>query len=361
MGACGKGHLPGNRVMACSCAGLLLLVACQTTGGNQSILPIAVAPSSVVEAPLPAVAAPAPPPVVEVDRRWTLFAVGDVLMEDTEAAGIDPFAAVDPPLASADLAVVNVEMAIATTGTPEDKQFTFRAPPSAATTIAGAGVDVASLGNNHSLDYGLEAMFETVTHLAAAGVAPVGAGHDAEEAYRPATFTVKGTRVAVLGASRVFPREYWAAGRPDAGLASAYDEEAFLTAVAKAKESADVVIVNVHWGTELLPCPDEDVVALGTALIEAGASVVVGSHPHVLQPLVPHGGGLIAFSLGNFVFQQRTSIDGDTGVLEVAFDGKEIVDHRLHPHRLDQGPPRPAGPLDAARIAAAVDPAACGF
>jgi poly-gamma-glutamate capsule biosynthesis protein CapA/YwtB (metallophosphatase superfamily) len=207
----------------------------------------------------------------------------------------------------------------------------------------------------------VEALFETVSHLSHAGVEPVGFGHDADEAYRPATFSLKGVRVAVLGASRVFPRPYWAAGRPGPGLASAYDEEALLSAVVRAKQAADVVVVAVHWGTELMPCPDDDVVALGHALVEAGASVVLGSHPHVLQPLVRRSGGLIAFSLGNFVFHRRSSIDGDTGVLEVRFDGGQILEYRLHPHRLDEGPPHRADPTDSARILSATEPAACGL
>jgi poly-gamma-glutamate capsule biosynthesis protein CapA/YwtB (metallophosphatase superfamily) len=122
-----------------------------------------------------------------------------------------------------------------------------------------------------------------------------------------------------------------------------------------------VVVVAVHWGTELMPCPDDDVVALGHALVEAGASVVLGSHPHVLQPLVRRSGGLIAFSLGNFVFHRRSSIDGDTGVLEVRFDGGQILEYRLHPHRLDEGPPHRADPTDSARILSATEPAACGL
>lgn len=284
--------------------------------------------------------------------EWTLLAVGDVLMDDTEAAGIDPFAAVRPALAGADLAVVNAEMAIAGGGVPEPKAFTFRALPSAAARLAGAGVDVASLGNNHSLDFGPEALLETVAHLRAAGVATVGAGADADEAFAPAGFTVAGVRVAVLGASRVLSRRHWAAGEGP-GVASAYDERRLLAAVRAAAARADVVIVAVHWGREGSPCPEPAQERLGAALLGAGASVVLGSHPHVLQPIVGDSRGVLAYSLGNFVFHHRRGAPGESGVLEVRFSGRRVVGHRLHPHVLDAGPPRPAGPESAARIAAA--------
>ncbi len=301
---------------------------------------------------LPATTAP-PATTTAPSRQWTLLATGDVLMDDTEPAGVDPFAFVVPALAGADLVVVNAEMAIAVTGAPEEKSFTFRAPPSAATRLASAGVDVANLGNNHSLDFGTEALAETIGHLRAVGVAPVGAGLSAAEAYAPAVRDVAGTRVAVLGASRVFHRPGWAAGSGP-GLASAYDEGRLLAAVRSARAEADVVIVAVHWGREGSPCPEPAQERLGAALLDAGATVVLGSHPHVLQPIRADDRGVIAYSLGNFVFHRRRGPVGESGVLEVRFSGAEVVGHRLYPHVLDAGPPRPADPAAAARIAASV-------
>ena len=285
---------------------------------------------------------------------WRLLAGGDVLMDLTEADGVDPFAGIVPPLASADLAAVNVEMAIATGGTPWPKSFVFRAPPSAAQTMAAAGIDVGNLGNNHSLDYGLDALFETMASLRAAGVASVGAGANEAEAYAPATFDVASARVAVIGASRVFPHPSWAAAEHP-GLASAYAESRLVEAVRSAKTTHDVVIVMVHWGEESVPCPNDDQQRLGAALIDAGAAVVLGSHPHVLQPVVQRSGGIIAYSLGNFVWRPRSGPTGETGVLEVSFEGARVIDYRFYPHVLDQrGAPVPAAPAAAARIQAAV-------
>ncbi len=286
---------------------------------------------------------------------WRLLAGGDVLMDLSERSGFDPFASISPALGGAELALVNVEMAIATGGEPASKQFVFRAAPSAATTMARAGIDAGSLGNNHALDYGLAAGAETVQHLRSAGVAPVGAGANAAEAYAPATFEIAGTRVAVLGASRVFPTPTWAAGEGP-GLASAYDEPRLLAAVRAAKASHDVVIVMVHWGVEGASCPNDDQQRLGAALVRAGASAVLGSHPHVLQPIASFAGGrVIAYSLGNFVWHPRSGRSGETGVLELRFRGDRVLGYTFHPHVLDgRGAPAPASPSDASRIRAQV-------
>ena len=310
----------------------------------------AVQPTSTTERPA---AAPTPSPV-PAPQEWRLLAGGDVMMEQTEAAGIDPFAGIVPAFASAELTLVNVEMSVATGGAPEPKSFVFRAPPTAAGTMAAAGIDVGNLGNNHALDYGVGALYETMANLSAAGVSPVGAGENEGEAYAPAAFEVAGVRVAVIGATRVVPWVSWKAGEGP-GLASAYAEARLAEAVRSAKREHDVVIVMVHWGFELAPCPNENQRRLGAALIDAGASVVLGTHPHVLQPIVQRGGGLIAYSLGNFVWQPRTGPAGETGVLAVRFRGAEVAGYELYPHVLDRrGAPVPAGLEEAVRIQGAV-------
>lgn len=302
--------------------------------------------------PSPSPAHPPPAPAAG-PRAWRLLAGGDVLMDRSEAAGFDPFARIRPRLASADLALVNVEMAVAATGTPAPKGFVLLAPPSAAATMAAAGVDAGNLANNHVLDYGPDAMAETIAHLRAAGVAPVGAGPDVAAAFATAGFNVGGVRVAVMGTSRIVPAG-WAAGEGP-GIASAYAEGRLLRAVRAARRIHDAVVVMIHWGVEGDPCPGEDQERLGAALVSAGATVVLGSHPHVLQPVAARGDGLVAFSLGNFVWHRRSGRFGETGVLEVALDGGRVVGHAFHPHLLDgRGAPVPARGEDAARIAASV-------
>ena len=295
------------------------------------------------------------PTTAAPDLRWTLLAGGDVLMDRSEAAGIDPFAGIVPMLASADIALVNVEMVISDRGEPrDDKKFTFRAPPSAASRIAAAGIDVANLANNHAADFGPEALLDTVDLLEAEGVIALGAGATSADAYRHRIIEVRrGVRVAFVGASMVVPLGFPATGtRP--GIASAYQQDRVLDSVRAAAGEAEVVIAVVHWGIERMTCPEARQRDFAFRLLQHGADAVIGHHPHVLQPVVLDDGKLVAYSLGNFVWHYRSGITGDTGVLQIDFDGAEIVGWSLYPHQLDvNGAPVPAG--DGARVDRIVD------
>ena len=313
------------------------------------------APATQSEAAAPATTAAAAPPTTVPERTWTLLAGGDVLMDRTEAAGVDPFAGIVPALSSADIAVVNVEMAISERGEPlADKEFTFRAPPSAATRIAAAGVDVANLANNHAADYGAEALLDTVELLEAEGVIALGAGATSPDAYRHRIIEVRpGVRVAFVGASMVVPLGFGAT-QTSPGIASAHQQERVLANVRIAAGEADMVITVVHWGVERMTCPDGRQRDFALQLLRNGADAVIGQHPHVLQPVVLDDGKLVAYSLGNFVWHSRSGITGDTGVLQIDFDGTEIVGWWFYPHLLDiNGAPVPA--VDGARIDRIID------
>ncbi len=300
----------------------------------------------------------------ESTRTWTLLAGGDVLMERSERLGLDPFQSIEPPLGSADLSVVNVEMAISDRGTPHYKTYVFRAPPSAARRIAAGGVRIASLANNHAMDYGGDALADTVDLLEGAGVATIGAGRDIDEAYRYRILTTDGgVSVAFVGASLIVPSNF-AAGSSTPGVASAHppDLARVLDTVRAAVAAADAVVAIVHWGIERDPCPDDAQRLLARQLLDAGADAVIGHHPHVLQPVVFTGEKLVAFSLGNFIWEPRQHMSGETGVLQIDFEGDRVVDWTFHPHLLDgDGVPVPAdsGPR-VDRIRDIIDEGDCG-
>ena len=301
---------------------------------------------------------------IESTRTWTLLAGGDVLMERSERLGLDPFQSIEPALGSADLSVVNVEMAISDRGTPHDKTYVFRAPPSAARRIAAGGVRVANLANNHAMDYGGDALADTVDLLEGAGVATIGAGRDIDEAYRYRILTTDGgVSVAFVGASLIVPSNF-AAGSSTPGVASAHppDLARVLDTVRAAVAAADAVVAIVHWGIERDPCPDDAQRLLARQLLDAGADAVIGHHPHVLQPVVFTGEKLVAFSLGNFIWEPRQHMSGETGVLQIDFEGDRVVDWTFHPHLLDgDGVPVPAysGPR-VDRIRDIIDEGDCG-
>ena len=286
---------------------------------------------------LPSTTAPA--------RPWRLLAGGDVLMTRTEPAGVDPYASLEPRLDSSDFSLVNVEMAISDRGSPHWKEFVFRAPPSAARRIADGGVSVANLANNHANDYGSDALVDTVNLLEAAGVATIGAGRNADDAYQYRLLTAESrVRVAFVGASMIVPSGF-AASAATPGIASAHPpaRARVLDTVRSAAAEADVVIVAVHWGIERDTCPSAEQRLLAQQLLDAGADAVIGHHPHVLQPVELSGGKLVAYSLGNFIWHARSGVLGETGVLQIDFDGDEIVGWEFHPHLLDEnGVPVPA-------------------
>jgi Bacterial capsule synthesis protein PGA_cap len=314
------------------------------------------ASTSTTLAPTTTTTEPPPP-------EWSMLIGGDVLMDRSEASRLDPFAGVVPPLSSADLAVVNSEQSIGTGGTPAEKEFTFLAPPSAAATLAGAGIDIVSLGNNHAKDFGPDVFAQTRQLLAEAGILAIGGGADREEAFAPASLDVKGVKVAVFGATTILPGGF-AAGDGRSGVASVDDDDGkdrLVAAVRAAKAFHPVVIVFLHWGVERDVCPAPEQTGLAARLVEAGATAVVGAHPHVLQPIVAQPGSLIAYSLGNFVFHTRTGPVGETIVLELRFEGATLTGFAGHPHELSTGVPLPAGPEAAQRITDRLNPASCGL
>lgn len=282
--------------------------------------------------------------------HWTLFFGGDTLLTRKISAHTNPFARIRPPLSSADLAIVNVETSISLRGEPEVKEFTFRSVQDLPSRLARAGVDVGSLANNHSLDFGADALSDTIDVLRSAGVQPVGVGSDLDDALTPAIVRAGGQTVAVFGGSLVVPNGSWAARATTPGVVVAStrsDIAKLLVAVRAAKDQHDVVIVIMHWGHEGAACPNQGQQWAARLLRRAGATAVLGAHPHVLQPIVendvtldtrptePMLHGLIAYSLGNFIWSPRGGATGDTGLLELDFDGPTLVSHVFHPHRLD--------------------------
>ena len=269
-------------------------------------------------------------------RPWTLLAGGDVLLDLTEPEGVDPFTKVEPSLSSADVAIVNLEMAITERGEPYDKEFVFRAPGSAALTLAGAGVDVVSLANNHILDFGSVGLEDTISVLDEVGILRPGAGANNAEAYAPRVLVLDNEiRVAFVSASAIIPGGF-SAGAERPGIADAkWAIPRVLAAVRAAASGNDVVVVSIHWGVERATCPSQDQRGLAQQLIEAGANLILGHHPHVLQPIETFDRTVIAYSLGNFAWHPRYGITGDTGVLEIFFDGPIVEGYQFHPHILD--------------------------
>jgi gamma-polyglutamate biosynthesis protein CapA len=212
----------------------------------------------------------------------------------------------------------------------------LRSPPAVADLLRRLGIDMVGLANNHMLDFGPEGLASTLRELQASGLPAVGAGPTRAAAHQTAVLTVKGKRVAFLSAC---DDEGGGATRTGLGVAL-IAPRALTAAVRRLRAQVDYVVVGLHTGVEFCPCPEPFFVRLARRLIDAGAAVVAGHHPHVPQGLERRGHGLIAYSLGDFLFDlPRDPADmtehqrrywGAHPVLEVELDGGRVAAHRVH-------------------------------
>ncbi|MDO4324502.1 MAG: CapA family protein [bacterium] len=206
-------------------------------------------------------------------------------------------------IAEADLFVANEEFPFSDRGTAaKDKQFTFRLPTERVSMFQELGLDLVTLANNHALDFGEDALLDTCETLDKADIRYVGAGKNLEEASSPVILEVNGLKLAFLGATRVMPEYSWAAQKDSAGMFETYNPEALLRKIQEVRAVSDYVIVYVHWGVERETTPKDYQRTMGKQYIDAGADLVIGSHPHVLQGIEYYQGKPIVYSLGNFIF-----------------------------------------------------------
>jgi poly-gamma-glutamate synthesis protein (capsule biosynthesis protein) len=170
------------------------------------------------------------------------------------------------------------------------------------------------------MDQGRVGLADTLAALAEAGIAFAGAGLTEREARAPARLVRRGVRIAMLSYSNTFPEEFWAKG-PNPG--TAYGDPASIEADVKAaRRDADLLIVNFHWGAELAPFPKEYQTKLGRLAVDAGADLVLGTHPHTLQGIERYRGALIFYSLGNFAFGSYSQRVRDGLLARMTFRGR---------------------------------------
>ena len=218
-------------------------------------------------------------------------------------------------LRSADIAMVNLECPVTLHGKKVPKPFNFRMRPGFLQVLKDAGIDVVNIANNHIYDYGEVGLFDTIAYLDSVGIGHVGAGRNRTEAHRPYIANVWGKRLGFLG--------YYGGGESPvatqrAGVAKRDIEliQSDILAL-KEKDSADFVVVNIHWGTEKADTPETWQVQLAHQIIDAGANAVIGHHPHVLQGIEKYKSGVIVYSLGNLVFGGNHRSNYTTGLFEI--------------------------------------------
>jgi poly-gamma-glutamate capsule biosynthesis protein CapA/YwtB (metallophosphatase superfamily) len=278
-------------------------------------------------------------------RQVVLEAVGDITFGESVRPALAvhgaayPWTYVAGTLARADITTGNLETAVSTRGIAAVKEFTFRGEPDALAPLAElAGFDVLTLANNHTADYGLDALLDTVRHVRAAGIQTIGAGTNLYWARRPALVERGGLKVAFLGYSDINPAGFNATSSSP-GTAAA-DVAAITANVRAALRRADVAVCFFHWGIELQPSPTSRQQLFAGACLNAGAKLVLGAHPHVLGGLSrPTARSLVAWTLGNFVFPSGRAT-ARTAILRTTLDKRGVVGYRFLPVVIDGFRPR---------------------
>lgn len=281
--------------------------------------------------------------IVNQDERYvTVVAVGDILLDRGPNGKIEkygekyPFEKVKKYLESADIAFGNLECPIAKCGVAVIKPFCFRAKPERVKSLIYAGLDIVSLANNHTLDYGRDALLETMEILKKNGIKYAGAGKSSQEAHKPSIIEKNGLKIAFLAYS-IFISD-GGRSKKDSDFIAYIDSKAIAEDISNAKKTADVIIVSFHWGDECVDIPSKSQKNLAHLAIDNGASIILGHHPHVLQGFEVYKGKVIAYSLGNFVFDSRRPKAKEsmifkcrlskTSILEVSFIPVEIIGFR---------------------------------
>jgi len=294
-------------------------------------------------------------------QNVSIAACGDVLLDRGVAAEIRqhgvtyPFSHVRSTLRKADIAFANLECPLVSGGIPVVKKFTFHVNPTSAACLNDAGLDILSVANNHTLDYGRSGLVQTMDTLGRHKLAWCGAGKSLADATKPTIRVIHGVRVAFVGFCDFVPvGVFLRDDRPTQVMAS---EENIRQSIALARQEADVVVASFHWGIEFSPRPSDRQRHLGRYAAKCGADLVLGHHPHVLEGFeIARNGSrrtLIAYSLGNFVFDQRLGFNHDresTLILNVILSKSGLVSASFLPAVIDHCAPTPATGADAMRI-----------
>ncbi|MFB3047181.1 MAG: CapA family protein [Acidiferrobacterales bacterium] len=334
---------------------LVVAVACALVAAC-SFAPLVPQPPPAVATPPPAVITPAPTPSIIVPApgevtspaaiepgpaALQLAAVGDIMLGGSAVPklrreGYDyPFLLVQPILRQADVVFGNLEGPLTDAGqAAPDKRYVFRSPPAkVAPALAAAGFTVVSLANNHTMDYGVEGLKQTMAALDEAGIQHTGAGMNLQEARRPAFVKSGDYTLGFLAYSLTFPESFWAQGqRPGTAFGHASHVRAD---VAAARDQADVVVVSFHWGREATTELRDYQSKLAHAAIDSGASVVLGHHPHILQGIEYYKHGIIFYSLGNFVFGSYSRKATRSIIALLNLRGAKVLEVKLIPVNVD--------------------------
>ena len=241
-----------------------------------------------------------------------------------------PFLKIADYLKETDIVFANLEGPISDTGVRVGSIYSFRNKPESIEGLSYAGFNVISLANNHAFDYSREALEDSLAKLTRSGIDYVGAGFSESEAYSPVIKEIKGTKIGFLAYTNLGP-ETWQAAGENSGIAwISSDLSRAKDEIERAREKTDILIVSLHAGEEYQKTPTQFQIDFAKMAIDAGADLVAGHHPHVTQPFKKYQDGYIAYSLGNFIFDQSFSQETmESQTIELLIEDKTIKEINL--------------------------------
>lgn len=276
------------------------------------------------------------PKLQKADTKISLSAVGDIMLDRGVELKIKnagegdfnfPFLKINDYLSQADILFGNLESQVSDKGRSVGSACcSFRADTKAIDALAASGFDIVTVANNHSLDYTGAAFLDSLDRLKTAGIDYVGGGKNSEEAYGLKIKELKDTKIGFLSYS-IFDVPSWRAKESSAGMAliQETDREKVKKDIEEAKKKVDILVVSPHFGIEYATKQNKLQETYYKEWVDAGADIVIGHHPHVVQPIEKYGNGWIAYSLGNFIFDQSFSENTMKGIiLNVSIEDKKI-------------------------------------
>lgn len=250
--------------------------------------------------------------------------IGDCIKE----FGVNyPWEDVSQLLNEDDITIGNLEMCVSCNGqTNKSDGYGFRGEPNSLEGLSNAGIDVVSLANNHSLDYGKGAMEDTINNLADYDILSLGAGDNINEAESPLNISINNYSITVLAYNEIIPWDSWCATSETSGTASFSKKsyEHILSNIEQLKDSSDLLFIVLHWGVEYSNIPETWQINVAHKMIDAGADAVIGHHPHVLQGIEIYNNKPILYSIGNFIFHKMNEDTGKTGIFQLVYENDDL-------------------------------------
>ncbi len=272
------------------------------------------------------------------EEKITLYFVGDIMLDRGVLHYIKKnnnwswsFLKIADELEKADLVFGNLESMISDKGHDLGGLYSFRAPPETLQGLIDSHFDIVSVANNHSFDYGVQAFSDTLERLEKANILYMGGGFDKEEAHSVKIKDIYNTKIGFLGYTSV-GSPGWQAKENIPGIAwiDINSLDILRRDIQKAKQESDILIVSFHFGIEYKKEPSQEQIILAESALDYGADIIVGHHPHVVQSLEKKEQGIIAYSLGNFIFDQYFSQETMQGaILRVIIKDKKIIQAEL--------------------------------